>query len=154
MEIGEDECSGWNGIVSNIDSPDLSVQLIKVSHHGSSNAFFKPSWEKHCKNEKSVAVITPYIKLADPLPRKTDIDLISKHTDDIYITHKAKYQKQKKVYDSIVVKNTRGVKDWKCINDDPNIGSVEIDLSVKTSEVTGYRIIEPAYKYDFGLVNS
>lgn len=154
VEIGEDDRTGWKGIVSNIDCPNLSARLIKVSHHGSSNAFFEPAWEKHSGETKPVAVVTPYNKLADPLPRKTDLDLIAQYTDDIYITDKAKYQKQKKIYEPIVVKNTRGIRDWKCIIDDPNVGSVEIVLSMETGSVKEYRIIEPAYKYEVGVGNS
>jgi hypothetical protein len=154
VEIGDDDRTGWKGIVSNIDCPDLSVRFIKVSHHGSSNAFFKPAWEKHCKETKPIAVITPYNRLADPLPRKNDIEIIAQHTDVIYITNNVKYQKQKKVYDPIVVKNTRGVANWKCLIDDPHIGIVEVGLSMQTGDITECQIIEPAYKYEVGVGNS
>lgn len=51
----------------------------------------------------------------------------------------------------MVVKNTRGVTDWKCIIDDSNIGSVEFCLSVQTGDITECQIIEPAYKYKLDL---
>jgi len=148
VEIGDDDHVGWKGIVNNIDSPDLSVQFIKVSHHGSSNAFYKPAWEKHCKHTKTIAVITPYNKTADPIPRKPDLERITQHADDIFVTSTTIHQKQKKVYDSIVVKNTRGVREWKCPIDNPNMGCVEINLSIQTGNITESRIIAPAYKYE------
>ncbi len=46
VEAGEDDFTGWKGVLRSIDCPNLSSQVVKVPHHGSRNALHIPAWER------------------------------------------------------------------------------------------------------------
>ena len=130
VETGKNQKTGWIGILDNVDCPDLSSQLIKVSHHGSPNAFYKNAWEKHSSGTSPVAIITPYNRLKNPLPSEKGLRRIAKYSEIIGITSKPKYVKPKKVYDRSVIKKLHGIRDWKCLVEYGRAGCIIVDLSI------------------------
>lgn len=147
VEIGNDEQTGWKGILKNIDCPDLSAQLIKVSHHGSPNAFYEPAWEMHSRGTSPVSIIAPYNRLSKPLPGEKDKERIAQYSTTVAITSSHKFVKPKRVYDRTVVKKLHGVRDWKCLVEHDCIGHVTVDLSIKDGIVEKLDIAPPAYSH-------
>jgi len=148
VEIGDDEHTGWEGILRNADSPNLSSHLIKVPHHGSSNAFYEPAWEIFSQDTLPVSIITPYVKLLDPLPRESDLKQISKYSNFVAITSKAKTVKPKKIYDRTILKHLHGVRNWKCLLEDDQVGYVSLYLSIDTGSIVNLELVSQAYLYE------
>lgn len=67
VENSQGKDTGWIEILLNTRA-DLSVQLVKVSHHGSINGYHKEAWDMHCSKAKPIAIISPYNKASSPLP--------------------------------------------------------------------------------------
>lgn len=147
VEIGDSDNSGWRGILGNIDRPNLASDLVKVPHHGSPTAFFKPAWEKFSENGKPFSVITPFVRLLEPLPRDKEVKQIASFSNHVAITSKLDFAKPKKVYDRVVLKHFRGVRNWNCIEESEQIGCVSLKFSIKGGSLIESEIRPPAYLY-------
>lgn len=147
VEAGEEEFTGWRGIMRNPNCPDLSAHLIKVAHHGSSGAFHQKVWERHSDGICPISVITPYNKLKEALPRETGADKIAQYSGQVIITSKSKFVKQKKIYNPLIVKQSLGVKKWKCLVANDKIGYVNIAISTENGSIIESNVSEPAYIY-------
>jgi len=128
--------TGWSKIISSIDGPDLSAHFVKVSHHGSSNAFHRNAWEKHAANNFPIAIITPYVKLEIPLPTEDNIEQIAKYSHPVVVTSKHHLSHAKKIYARSVLKHTQmmGMRKLKIISEDQEISSW---VSVSISSLNG-----------------
>lgn len=76
---------GWKAVLSSTVRPATQAATFKVAHHGSANADHDEVWSKMLVKEP-VAVVTPFAKLAEPLPRATDVQRIKSHTTELYCT--------------------------------------------------------------------
>ncbi|MCP4110599.1 MAG: hypothetical protein GY749_34595, partial [Desulfobacteraceae bacterium] len=83
---------GWNAIIYNDDMPDLWATFVKVPHHGSMTGYCDKAWDEHCKNNKPVSVITPFVKGNIYLPDENLIKLLKSKVDKLYLTSYPKLQ--------------------------------------------------------------
>jgi hypothetical protein len=65
--------TAWQGILHNT-GVNLSAQLVKVSHHGSKNGYYKKAWDMHCEDTKPIAIIAPYNRTSSALPNSALIN--------------------------------------------------------------------------------
>jgi hypothetical protein len=143
LEAGADDYTGWNNIVSSPTCPNLATHLIKVSHHGSVGAFYKPAWEKF---EKPVSVITPFNR-SKPLPQESMVKQIEKYSKDVAITSKPSYLNPQKAYGKAIANQLRGVREWSVIVDNPRaaVGYVNLDFSPDDGKLINQTAVPPAY---------
>jgi beta-lactamase superfamily II metal-dependent hydrolase len=57
--------SGWRGILDLLQKDGLidlirNVDLVKVPHHGSINAFCEEAWNEHARSRPTTAIVTPF----------------------------------------------------------------------------------------------
>ena len=147
LENGNCNYTGWKGIINSPNFGDLSADFMKVPHHGSPNAFYKPIWDKISKNNRPFSVVTPYNRSTPPLPRTDILENIQNYSSHLAVTSKFRTSKPSKIYDSQVTKNMHGVIDWKYLVKPKKVGSVEAFFSSKTGNLVDYKIKNPAYIY-------
>jgi hypothetical protein len=137
VEKGRTALSGWRGIVESLDAPDLSVKVLKVAHHGSTNAYHKKAWEEHSKKSKIVSVIMPYHRGGQILPTIKDIQRIGKHSSFIGLTSTIAYSRPLDFYDRAVVR--RLPESWKVLKYPEQCGMItlryDIDGNMKFRQV-------------------
>lgn len=148
LEIGNNDQTGWKGVLANKDSPDLSAHVVKVPHHGSPNAFYEPVWGKFSQKSHLVSVITPYMRLSAPLPTGEILQKISCYSHVIAITAKTKSIEPRKRYNRTIVTQLRGVRTWRCFVDPKQIGSVNMDLCIDDGTIANLDIVKPAYLWN------
>jgi hypothetical protein len=76
---------GWRAVLSSAFRPNRRNRIVKVGHHGSRNADNDSVWNTMVE-ANPVSVVTPYSRLAKPLPRTEDIRRIKKRTNQLYAT--------------------------------------------------------------------
>lgn len=77
---------GWNAVLLSDHRHTLhKADAFKVAHHGSSNADDERVWSSLLQ-PNPVAVVTPYSKLASPLPTDSDVSRIKSRTTRLYCT--------------------------------------------------------------------
>jgi beta-lactamase superfamily II metal-dependent hydrolase len=76
---------GWKAVLSSAVRPATEAGTFKVAHHGSANADHGEVWSKMLVKEP-IAVVTPFAKLTEPLPRDTDVQRIKRRTSELYCT--------------------------------------------------------------------
>ncbi|MEQ9410670.1 MAG: MBL fold metallo-hydrolase [Fuerstiella sp.] len=76
---------GWKAVLQSPFRPKKKSQMVKVGHHGSSNADNDQVWADMIES-KPWCVVTPYSKLKEPLPREADLARLSGRTDELYVT--------------------------------------------------------------------
>ncbi|MBL7038429.1 MAG: MBL fold metallo-hydrolase [Pirellulaceae bacterium] len=76
---------GWKAVLSSAVRPATQAAAFKVAHHGSANADHDEVWSTMLVKEP-IAVVTPFAKLAEPLPRGTDVQRIKSRTSELYCT--------------------------------------------------------------------
>jgi hypothetical protein len=76
---------GWHAVMDLEAAPDDRSDLIKVPHHGSSNAHCPEVWE-HRVGEDAVAVVTPFDRGRASLPRPADRQRLRDLTSRGYLT--------------------------------------------------------------------
>src|SRR5262249_32305429 len=81
---GDVERPGWADVLTEIRPRDLAANLVKVSHHGSTNGYCEGLWEHFSASGQPDAVITSY--LSQGLPRKEALDHIRGHTRSMLLT--------------------------------------------------------------------
>lgn len=148
VECGDDNQTGWNGILNNIDCPDLSSHLVKVSHHGSSNAFHEPAWEIFSRDARPISVITPFARLADPLPQDSELQKIATYPNVVAVTTRTEFVKPKRIYDRTILKHFRGVKKWRCLLEHEKTGYVHVSFCVDDGSVINLDAVPPAYLFE------
>lgn len=82
-DLEEEEVKGWSTIMTTSTIERDNISLIKVPHHGSSNAFHAPFWEKHISKE-CVSVLTPFASGSNPPPTRDDVARILSYTSNAY----------------------------------------------------------------------
>ncbi len=85
LEKTNDDQFGWKAVLKSELRPQSRSSTFKVAHHGSANADHKDVWERMLV-EQPIAVITPFAKLAQPLPTRTDLERIKNHADRVFCT--------------------------------------------------------------------
>lgn len=148
VERGDDNQTGWDGILNNIDCPDLSSHLVKVSHHGSSKAFHEPAWKIFSRDARPISIITPFTRLADPLPRDSELKKIAIYSNAVAVTARTEFVKPKRIYDRTILKHFRGVKKWQCILEHEESGYVHVSFSVDDGSVINFDTVPPAYLFE------
>lgn len=78
----------WSDIVSSEERQNqpltLSSHFVKISHHGSENAYHKDAWAEIAQHANPLAVLTPFMH--SQLPTNEGIVLLKKHCRRIYQT--------------------------------------------------------------------
>lgn len=141
VEKGRNSRSGWRGIVLSVDSPDLSVQALKVAHHGSVDAYYQKAWNQYCKLGKVTSILTPFIKATQPIPAQEDFDRISNHSKYIGLTGHISYLRPVEVYDRATAR--RLPKKWKVVAPPRECGMITIRYNLHGTE-TSCRAFPPA----------
>jgi hypothetical protein len=85
LENSDSEQFGWQAVLSSKVRTKRMSQLVKVGHHGSDNAHNDHVWNSMI-TANPLAIVTPYSRLPDPLPREHDIRRIKKLTNQLYTT--------------------------------------------------------------------
>jgi len=86
VESGTDDNTGWAGILSNRDCPDLWANFVKIAHHGAVSGYNTDAWTKHIKRGKPFSAITPFCKGKNSLPADEDINNYKSILNKIGIT--------------------------------------------------------------------
>jgi hypothetical protein len=77
--LGSDvESDGWSDILSYIDPEDIDIDVVKVSHHGSTNGYTENLWSIFSKTGKPVAIVIPFY--SQNLPNPDALHHISQHS--------------------------------------------------------------------------
>jgi len=129
VEKGVNASSGWRGIVNSADAPNLCVKTLKVSHHGSPNAYYHKAWTEHCKKGKIISVITPYNRGRQPRPTEDDIERIGNYSNSIGLTSRIRFKRPLDVYSRAL--SRRLPKKWKVVQSSKKLGflTVRYDLA-------------------------
>lgn len=117
LETKNDKSGGWNAIIYNDDIPDLWATFVKVPHHGSMTGYSDEAWEEHCKNNKPIAAITPFVQGNIYLPDENLVKLLKNKVEKLYLTSFPKLQSNiNKYYKKDVERNIRSrTRDFKII---------------------------------------
>lgn len=115
LENTNDKSSGWNAIVHNNDCPELWTNFVKIAHHGSINGYNSKVWEEHCKYNKPIAAITPFLNGNIYLPDSDLINILKDNVSKLFLTSFPKYQTKisryyKKDIERSIVSRTRNFK--------------------------------------------
>ena len=86
VEVGTNNETGWEGIVSNINETSLWAHVVKVPHHGSENAHNDLAWDKFCSKGKPIALISSFLHGSVVLPKVNDINRIKALSQKVGIT--------------------------------------------------------------------
>jgi beta-lactamase superfamily II metal-dependent hydrolase len=81
---GDVEKPGWTDVLTEIHPRDLAADLVKVSHHGSTNGYCVDLWKHFSGSGRPLAVITSY--LSQNLPRKEALEHIREHSRSTLLT--------------------------------------------------------------------
>jgi len=83
LEITKDINSGWDSVVNCTASPDKSVKVFKIPHHGSQTAYHPTTWDK-CMLPESIGILTTYD--SSSLPREEYLQRYKGLTTELYST--------------------------------------------------------------------
>jgi len=122
VEKGRNQSSGWRGIVSSADSPDLCLDVLKVPHHGSPTAHYRRAWEEHCQDGKIVSIVAPYDRGAQRRPSEDDIARIAENSKLIGLTSQISYKRPVEIYDRAIARRLPRV--WRVIRPPQECGSI------------------------------
>ena len=93
MEHRPSTDSGWTAIVSN-STAEIPADLYKVAHHGSITGHAPEIWSRLLA-PNCLAVLAPNQRLANPIPKPTDVERILSYTDRAYATAPAQVPKKR-----------------------------------------------------------
>jgi len=147
LENGFSKYSGWNGVLNNIDSPELSPSFVKIPHHGSPNAFHKDAWQLFSQSGKPTSVVTPYNRTHKPRPDKTVLENIYGYSEAVYVTSMAKFENPKKLYKDIPLEISYGINSWSYIKYPQQVGYVKAVFSTENNSINKISVKKPAYKF-------
>ncbi len=80
---------GWKGVLASPYRRPSQATAVKVAHHGSTNGYHRPAWER--MTNEPVAILAPW-DLNKGLPQQAGLDLIAEHASKIYSTAPPKDQ--------------------------------------------------------------
>jgi hypothetical protein len=87
--------TGW--VASGVPYPtNRKASVFKLPHHGSETGYNSTVWQEML-HDSSLAILTPYSRGRRPLPQKSDMEKICRHTDKIFMTtpvYKSRTQKR------------------------------------------------------------
>lgn len=86
LEKYRDDRVGWKAILLSSARPQGRALVVKVPHHGSSNAYYKGMWQEMVSLDDPIALFTQYASGVKPLPSEADIARIKIHTSKMYCT--------------------------------------------------------------------
>lgn len=94
VEAPMDADRGWNGVLATLaqewpKSPDLlrSLQLVKVSHHGSKGAFSEAAWKLHADARPvDLAIVTPFRGSGNPPPHRETLSDLGRFAARVALT--------------------------------------------------------------------
>jgi hypothetical protein len=75
---------GWTAVVDRGSPDGTRASLIKVPHHGSSDADEPRIWSE-LATDAPVNAVTRYTRLAEPLPRPDDVDRLTARSGPLHI---------------------------------------------------------------------
>lgn len=96
LEDSSNSKLGWNDVLARKHCPKKTVSLFKIPHHGSQTAYNERVWQCLFSTDP-YSVLTPYNKLRNPIPRKSDINNIRKHSTKCYITSNPNTSREVKI---------------------------------------------------------
>jgi hypothetical protein len=76
---------GWRAVLFSQNKPSGRALVVKVPHHGSSDAYCREMWYEMV-TANPIALLTPFASGVKPLPSDTDIERIKRHTSRIFCT--------------------------------------------------------------------
>jgi hypothetical protein len=76
---------GWKAVLISQNRPAGRALVVKVPHHGSSDAYNRDMWNQMVLSDP-IALLTPFASGVKPLPSTADIGRIRKHASRIYCT--------------------------------------------------------------------
>ncbi len=132
LEETSDPSCGWSAIISDSNSLEQEIKLIKVPHHGSRNAHNNVLWENYLLRN-GVALLTPYNR--SRLPRNDDINRITHFLKESYCTSPPNPKKIRKQYDRAVAKTIKeATKFYRAFRE--NMGQVKFEYDFAKREGT------------------
>lgn len=143
LENGVSLFSGWNGVLRNLDSPELAASFFKVPHHGSPTSYSENLWTTISPDKTTTSIVTPYNP--SKLPDSDILKKIKNHSNDVLITSKAKFEKPEKLYKKVPLKSSIGIKSWDYIKLPQQIGFVHLLLSCQDGSDKQVYLSKPAY---------
>jgi hypothetical protein len=112
--IGQNSDLGWQAIVKSNTKHQGKAFLVKIPHHGSGTAYYKPMWEKMVV-ANPIAIATPFASGRKPLPSDKDISQLKGHTQDLFCTGRPKGWKPRRLdsmaekFSSTIVESRRRI---------------------------------------------
>ena len=85
LENSANPLLGWEAIVSSTERPPGRAGVVKVPHHGSSNADHPGVWATML-TESPCALVAPFSSGTAPLPRKADLARLLARTPELFCT--------------------------------------------------------------------
>ena len=85
LENSEDPTVGWQAIITSDSRPQARSVVFKVAHHGSPNADHPDVWPS-LLTDRPISIVTPYSRLAQPLPTPDDLDRLKARSQGVYCT--------------------------------------------------------------------
>ncbi|EKO3544277.1 MBL fold metallo-hydrolase [Vibrio fluvialis] len=85
---------GWIAAMSAETAPKKTVDLIKVSHHGSETGYHKAFWDNFITNNSHAVITTNDSVRGGGLPQESMIETFSSHTQNLSCTTTPNYIKQ------------------------------------------------------------
>jgi beta-lactamase superfamily II metal-dependent hydrolase len=76
---------GWTALLNSTLCPQLQSHGFKVAHHGSENGDHDGIWSTKLISNP-YAIVTPYLKLRDALPKNTDVDRLKSRSQNVFCT--------------------------------------------------------------------
>ncbi len=76
---------GWRAILASPFQPSVRSAAFKVAHHRSENAHHDDVWTQLLK-QNPWAVLTPFRRGTNPLPRASDLERLRHRTSRVYLT--------------------------------------------------------------------
>ncbi len=128
LENHRDKRLGWRAVVLSPNRPRGRAFVVKVPHHGSSNAYYHKMWSEMTTPE-AAALLTPFASGKRPLPSQDDVEKIRSHTSQIYCTGRPQGWRPPR-RDSTVDKTVREIARTRRVVHGP-MGQVRLRLSAQ-----------------------
>jgi hypothetical protein len=125
---------GWKAVLNSATRPKTRANAFKIAHHGSANADHNDIWLSMLI-DKPASVVTPYAKLAEPLPRDSDLRRIKTRTNALFCTTWPPSRKppKRRGVDGIISSATRN---RRAINSDTGHVRLRVDLNDRSARPT------------------
>lgn len=118
---------GWKAVLQSPFRPKRRSQVVKVGHHGSSNAHNDQVWDEMI-SLNPLSVVTPYSRLRHPLPQPSDLVRLKVRTSQLYVTTwpPTSRPKRRRGIDGAISAATRL---RRALNRDPGFVRIRFDLA-------------------------